>query len=66
MLGVSGSYAQAGYSSLPEDLERQVGWETQMWGDFLVCPFTRQKPREMQMICIEDAKNIVLKKRREE
>ena len=63
MLGVSGSYSQAGYSSIPEELERQLGWETEVWGDFLVCPFTRQRAKEMQMICIEEGKNIVVRKR---
>ncbi len=63
MLGVSSSYAQEGYSSIPADVEQKLNWETEVWGDFLVCPFTRQKPKEMQMICIEDAKNVVLRKR---
>ena len=63
MLGISGSYSQAGYSSIPEELERQLNWETEVWGDFLVCPFTRQRAKEMQMICIEAGKNIVVRKR---
>ncbi|MCA1634467.1 MAG: hypothetical protein LC802_12425 [Acidobacteria bacterium] len=64
MLGVSGSYSQDGYSSIPEELEKKLDWENEVWGDFLVCPFTRQRPKEMQMICIEDGKNIVVRKRR--
>lgn len=63
MLGVSGSYSQAGYSSIPEELEKRLGWETEVWGDFLVCPFTRRRAKEMQMICIEGGKNIVVRKR---
>ncbi|HET6890089.1 MAG TPA: hypothetical protein VFH31_03225 [Pyrinomonadaceae bacterium] len=63
MLGVSASYSQAGYSSIPEEIEKRLDWETEVWGDFLVCPFTRQKPKEMQMICIESGKNIVVRKR---
>ena len=65
MLGISSSYSQAGYSSIPEELEKRLGWETEVWGDFLVCPFTPQRPGEMQMICIESGKNIVERKRRE-
>lgn len=64
ILGVSASYSQAGYSSIPDELERRLDWETEMWGDFLVCPFTRLRPKEMQMICIEDGKNVVVRKRR--
>lgn len=63
MLGVSASYSQAGYSSIPEEIERRLDWETELWGDFSVCPFTRQKPKEMQMICIESGRNIVVRKR---
>lgn len=63
MLGVSGSYAEAGYSSIPAEIERQLDWETEVWGDFLVCPFTPQRPREMQMICLESGKNLRTRKR---
>jgi len=63
MLGVSASYSLAGYSSIPEELEKRLDWESEVWGDFLVCPFTRQRPKEMQMICIEEGKNIVVRKR---
>ncbi|MDQ3803616.1 MAG: hypothetical protein M3416_07285 [Acidobacteriota bacterium] len=64
VLGVSGSYAREGYSSIPEELERQLSWETELWGDFLVCPFTRRRPGEMQMICVEAGKNVVARRRR--
>lgn len=63
MLGVSSSYAQEGYSSIPPELEKRLDWETEVWGDFLVCPFTRQRPKEMQMICIEEARDVVVRKR---
>jgi hypothetical protein len=63
MLGVSGSYAEAGYSSIPAEIERQLDWEIEVWGDFVVCPFTPQRPREMQMICIESGRNLSTRKR---
>lgn len=63
MLGVSGSYSQAGYSSIPADVERLLGWENEVWGSFLVCPFTRRRPREMQMVCIEGGRNLVVRAR---
>jgi hypothetical protein len=63
MLGVSGSYAEEGYSSIPADIERQLNWETEIWGDFEVCPFTRERPGEMRLICIESGKNLVARKR---
>ncbi|HEX8176181.1 MAG TPA: hypothetical protein VF543_13780 [Pyrinomonadaceae bacterium] len=63
MLGVSSSYAEAGYTSIPAEIERQLNWETELWGDFEVCPFTPRRPGEMQMICIESGKNLVARKR---
>jgi len=64
MLGVSASYSREGYSNIPEELEKQLNWETELWGDYFVCPFTPQRPKEMQMICIERGKSIVLRKRK--
>jgi len=64
MLGVSGSYAQAGYSSIPAELEQRLSWETELWGEYVVCPFTRQRPGEMQLICIDKAKKVVSRRRR--
>lgn len=63
MLGVSGSYAEEGYSSIPAEIEKQLNWETELWGDFEVCPFTRERPGEMRMICIESGKNLAVRKR---
>jgi len=34
-----------------------------VYGDFQVCPFEKQKPGHMQPVCVESAKNLVLKKR---
>ena len=57
VLGVSEQrFAVAGYRNVPEDIHQLVG-------DFLVCPFTKSKPKEMQMVCIDKATNVVVKKR---
>ena len=64
ILGVSASYAQEGYSSIPAEIEKQLDWETELWGDYLVCPFTRPQPGVMQLICIEAASRTSLRKRR--
>ena len=52
------------YRNLPEDLMKQLNEENEIFGDFLVCPFTPVKPREMQLVCIESAKDVVVKKRK--
>ena len=38
-------------------------WATEIYGDFNVCPFTKQKPGHMQMVCIESAAHPVAKQR---
>jgi hypothetical protein len=63
MLGVSASYSREGYNSIPEEIEKQLNWENEVWGDFLVCPFTPQRPGEMQMMCIDEGKSIEVRKR---
>lgn len=35
-----------------------TSFETEAFGDFRVCPFTKKKPGEMQFVCIESAKNL--------
>jgi hypothetical protein len=62
MLGVSEQrFSLPGYRNLPEDLAKHLEGETNIYGDFLVCPFTRPRPREMQLICVESAKHVMVK-----
>ena len=64
ILGVSDQrFKLPEYSNIPEALMKQLNGENELVGDFLVCPFTRSKPGEMQLICIESAKNVVTRKR---
>ncbi len=37
------------------------GFERTTYGDFTVCPFTPSRPGRMQMVCIESARNIVVR-----
>ena len=64
VLGVSDQrFSLPGYRNLPEDLLQKRSGGNSIIGDFLVCPFTPTKPREMQLMCIESAKNVAVKKR---
>jgi hypothetical protein len=64
VLGVSDQrFSLPGYRNIPEDLAKQLDGQNNIYGDFLVCPFTRPRPREMQLMCIESAQNIMVKKR---
>lgn len=65
VLGVSEQrFSLPGYRNLPEDLAKQLNGENMIIGDFLVCPFTRDRTGEMQLMCIESAKNIVVKQKK--
>ena len=63
MLGISEQrFSVAGYRNVPEDIEDQINEDVDIFGDFLVCPFTRAKPGEMQLVCVETGKNLVARK----
>jgi len=65
MLGISEQrFLVAGYRNIPEDIESQINPDVAIFGDFLVCPFTRPHAGEMQLVCIESGKNLVVRKRR--
>ena len=64
MLGISEQrFAVEGYRNVPETIQNQLNQDVEIFGDFLVCPFTRQKAGEMQMVCVEEGKNLKVKKR---
>ena len=48
--------------NIPADLDQMIKANspfTRSYGDFEVCPFTREKPKVMQMVCLESAVHIV-------
>jgi len=66
VLGISEQrFSVAGYRNIPEDIENRLNQDVALFGDFVVCPFTRSKPGEMQLVCINEARNLVVKKREE-
>ena len=59
MLGVSEQrFQEVGYVNVPEDIRAKVNFDTDLFGSFLVCPFTRSRPGEMQMVCVESGRNL--------
>jgi hypothetical protein len=65
VLGVSEQrFNLPGYRNLPEGLALQLNGDNEIIGDFLVCPFTKLTPREMQLVCIESANNTSVRKRK--
>jgi len=64
MFGISEQrFVVEGYRNVPEYIESQINQDVALFGDFLVCPFTKPHPREMQLVCIEEGKNLVVRKR---
>jgi len=64
VLGVSEQrFAVAGYRTVPENIQKQINQDVDLFGDFLVCPFTSARTGEMQLVCIEDGKNLKVKKK---
>ncbi len=65
MLGVSqGRFYLQDYVNVPDELVRRLSWETAMFADFTVCPFTDNRPGEMRLICVESAENISIMARK--
>jgi hypothetical protein len=50
---------------IPANMESRSGpdFDREVFGDFDVCPFTKETAGEMQMVCIESASHIVFKER---
>jgi hypothetical protein len=46
---------------IPDNLERMLTPESELYGDFEVCPFTKRQAGEMQMVCIQSASHLVRK-----
>ena len=64
VLGVSEQrFSVAGYRSIPEDIQEKVNQDVELYGDFLVCPFTPSRRGVMQLVCIESGKNLEVRKR---
>lgn len=63
ILGISeGRFYNEQYANVPSSLLKQLSWGKAMYADFTICPFTKEKPGVMQYVCIENAKNISIRK----
>ena len=64
MLGVSEQrFALEGYRNVPESIQKQLNQDVDLYGDFFVCPFTQPRAGQMQLVCIEEGKNLRAQKR---
>lgn len=64
LLGVSEQrFAVEGYRNVPEEVTAKLDQDKFLYGDYTVCPFTRSREKEMQLVCIEKVSNLVVKTR---
>ena len=62
ILGVSEDPAKIdGYANLPQDLQPKLSFETYLFGDFVVCPLTRDETGVMRLVCVDSAKNMAVR-----
>jgi hypothetical protein len=47
-------------ASLPETIINTDIRDQNVFGDFVVCPLTKERPGAMQMVCVESATHLVL------
>jgi hypothetical protein len=65
LLGISeGRFALPDFANIPPELVAQLGgWDNAMFADFTVCPFTEEMPGVMRFVCVDSARNIIVRKR---
>jgi hypothetical protein len=63
ILGVSDAHADV--QQMPPGLEKKLAWDIFIFGDFEVCPFTKEEPGVMQFVCIASASHLVVVDKRD-
>ena len=49
---------------LPKEIEdKMLNFDTELWGEFKVCPLTQEQPEHMQFVCIESWRNLKARQR---
>jgi len=44
--------------TLPPKLEGHIDWDNNAWGNFEVCPLTKDRPGVMRKVCVESADRV--------
>ena len=53
MLGVTDSDCEGEGCSLPDQIASKLSWDTDLFGEFVVCPFTSDQPGVMRFVCVD-------------
>jgi len=56
--------AEDNTDTLPRNVDAALSPDTDLFGDFVVCPFTPDTPGEMRMVCVDSAKNLKVREPR--
>ncbi len=57
-VGVGPRHGVPGYCEIPKALIDTLDAGKEIIADFLVCPFSRERPGEMQFVCVDSVYNI--------
>jgi hypothetical protein len=47
---------------VPDSIEKRLDLGVQIYGDFEVCPLTKEKPGIRQTVCVESGQHLIVKK----
>jgi len=62
IVGVSEQrFCVAGYCNLPTSIRERLSWDSDLFADFVVCPFTPAEPGVMQLVCVDSATHVVVR-----
>lgn len=63
LLGVSeGRFYNEEYANMPPDLLDLLTFHSELFADFIVCPFTIDEPGAMRLVCIDSVSNVIVRK----
>jgi hypothetical protein len=62
LLVSEGRFRLEGYESLPKSIADKVSTSTDLYATFQVCPFTPQEPGVAQLICVDSAETMSVRK----
>ena len=65
ILGVSEQrFHVDGYCDLPTSIRERLSWESDLFAEFVVCPFTPEAPGVMQLVCVDSAAHLRVEPRK--
>jgi hypothetical protein len=56
-----GVHRDAEPGSIPDCLRPHVGFDRELYADFVVCPFTRERAGHMRFVCVASAANMTVR-----